>query len=259
MGDLSTRLRRGLLRVAPIPANPNRIFCIGNDFGKHANNIGEMHPDAQVYAIERWPPCSPKKNVQFFEDNMEERWGIADSSIGFIHLGNVMQSFNNRLHIYQEAFRTLEPGAWIEIIELEYAQYRGENLLKDEYFAYAKEIRLALGWDDRDDRDIGTVLRTELLQVGFGNIANRIDNMPMGAWPNHKFFSDIGDQFKEKAISDIISTGSRVLKEWDPDAKLTLCLAARDCLNSVDRTHFRLHTVIARKPLSSKEEYVWCL
>lgn len=38
MGDLSTRLRRGLLRVAPIPANPNRIFCIGNDFGKHANN-----------------------------------------------------------------------------------------------------------------------------------------------------------------------------------------------------------------------------
>lgn len=67
--------------------------------------VGTQYPDAEVLVVEQLPLDSNARNVHFCEEDMEARWGLVDNSTCFVHLGSVIESFSNRLHIYQEAFR----------------------------------------------------------------------------------------------------------------------------------------------------------
>ncbi|KAG4427335.1 hypothetical protein IFR05_017181 [Cadophora sp. M221] len=243
MGDLITGLRQGKLYRAPIPANPHRILCIGRGFGGHANNIGTQYPDAKVLVVEPWPLDWYPKNVQFCEDNMETRWGVGDNSTCFVHLGSVIQSFSNRLHIYQEAFRILKPGGWIEIVHVGFDLYKNGVVLENEYSACSKRLRLA-----GSGRNVDPILNieAELRGCGFTDIGDQISELPIGTWPEEEFLRDIGEEVREKMASDIVRNGT--LQDWNTEAMLKLCFSASESLRIVDRAYFNVHTFIAQKP-----------
>ncbi|KAG4431222.1 hypothetical protein IFR05_013295 [Cadophora sp. M221] len=146
----------------------------------------------------------------------------------------VVQSFSNRLHIYQEAFRILEPRGWIEIVHVGFDLYQDDVVLENEYSTCSKRLRFA-----GSGRNVDPILnvKAELRGCGFTDIRDQIDKLPIGIWPKEGFLSDIGGKVREKMASDIVRNGSQILQDWNTKAMLKLCFSASRFLKTVDRAY----------------------
>ena len=131
-------------------------------------------------------PTFVPPNVKFEIDNAEEEWTWPENTFDYIHLRAMMGSIKDWDRLYQQAYRCLKPGGWIEHHdntirwESETNSITPESALGQYPIVVWKAGEL-MGQTFRILED--DIQRQGIARAGFANIASQDFKVPYGIWP----------------------------------------------------------------------------
>ncbi|KAI9886521.1 MAG: hypothetical protein M1823_001702 [Watsoniomyces obsoletus] len=172
-------LLHGQLTRAPLVSEPQRILDIGTGTGEWAIAMAETYPDADVTGtdLSAIQPDAVPSNVFFEVDDAEEEWTFGQS-FDLIHMRNMSGSFKRWVAIYEECFRHLKPGGYLEILDFDHTQTA--KPVPDSYLAiFLGAIREAAEHSGRE-WGIPHLRRGLLEEVGFEDVRRTALNIPIG-------------------------------------------------------------------------------
>jgi SAM-dependent methyltransferase len=110
----------GKLTSTPLD-DPELILDVGTGIGEWAIGMADLYPDCEVIGtdISAIQPTSVPTNCFFEVDDAELEWTREPDSFDLIHFRNLLGCFSDWHLIYDEAFRALKPGGWIELIDFD--------------------------------------------------------------------------------------------------------------------------------------------
>ncbi|KAF4852668.1 Secondary metabolism regulator LAE1 [Colletotrichum siamense] len=108
----------GKLSTVPLE-NPTRVLDIGTGIGEWAIGMADEFPNCEVIGtdISAIAPTSIPMNCFFEVDDAELEWERELNSFDLVHFRHMMAAFTDWNFIYQEAYKVIKPGGWIELLE----------------------------------------------------------------------------------------------------------------------------------------------
>jgi SAM-dependent methyltransferase len=185
----------GELTKAPVPqGRPCRILDIGTGPGDWAVEMGEKYPDAQVIAtdisvFDAGPAVLGLPNVHFQLDDAEAAEWSYQEPFELIHFRGLSGAFRNWETVYQQSFKNLRAGGYIEVVESEpdLDAIVFPDLDPNSYYnILASAMKSATTIDNAIDGTPRCHLQPSLLTAsGFIDVRNYDITVPLGTWPNN--------------------------------------------------------------------------
>lgn len=230
-------LLHGQLTRAPLVTEPQRILDVGTGTGEWAIAMAETYPDADVTGtdLSAIQPDAVPSNVFFEVDDAEEEWTFGQS-FDLIHMRNLSGSFKRWEAIYEECFRHLKPGGYVEILDFDHTQTA--RPVPDSYLAiFLGAIREAA---ERSGREWGIPhLRRGLLeQVGFEDVRRTALNIPIGSHSADASQKTLGKLWLICVLEGLEAASLRLLTrelDWTPTKVKDLCQKVRKELTEGSR------------------------
>lgn len=185
----------GELTKAPIPRDqPCRILDIGTGPGDWAVEMGEMYPNAQVIAtdisvFDAGPAVLGLPNVHFQLDDAEAAEWSYQEPFELIHFRGLAGAFHNWEAVYQQTFKSLRAGGYIEVVESE----PGVDAIvfpdmdpNSYYNILASAMKSAATTSTTRTTNSRDHLQPSLLTAaGFVDVRAYDITVPLGTWPNN--------------------------------------------------------------------------
>ncbi len=250
-------------RLTTVPlSSPSKILDIGTGTGDWAMAMGDEYPKAEVIGtdIAKIQSSAVPLNVFFEIDDAEEEggWTWPDNEFDLVHFRHMAGAFSNWSNMYQETFRSLKPGGWIEIVDFD---DHNKSLLR--FFGDDSDVALLLRTINecaqRSGKPRGSAhLQPDVLaRAGFVDITVTEKLIPLGTWPEIKEEKNLGKHFLVAQLCGIESFCLRPLTEqlgWDVEKVRKLCDSVTQSVRtaSLDPDSkglgFTMIIVTARKP-----------
>ncbi|KAI1309666.1 S-adenosyl-L-methionine-dependent methyltransferase [Xylaria venustula] len=114
--QLYTAVLNGKLFISPIGDRLRHVLDVGTGTGIWAVEVGLEHPGAQVTGIDLSPiqPSYAPPNVNFEICDAEDEWSFR-APFDLVHMRAMVTCFKNPRTIFEEAYRSLAPGGFIEL------------------------------------------------------------------------------------------------------------------------------------------------
>ncbi|CZT46205.1 related to methyltransferase [Rhynchosporium secalis] len=218
----------GHLTLAPL-RNPTKILDIGTGTGDWTIAMAEMYPNTNCIGtdIAKIQPTSVPSNVNFEIDDAEYEggWTWPEDTFNLVHLRNMAGAFRDWSHIYREAFRTIKPGGYIEVIDSDVSQLSTLFLHDPRACRWFKTVSEAA---KKAGRHISTDhLETSVLAAaGFTDISVTTKKIPLGSWPSDSKESKTSAHFHRVLRDGIEAISLRLFTEqleMQPEAVRALC------------------------------------
>ncbi|PLN75107.1 S-adenosyl-L-methionine-dependent methyltransferase [Aspergillus taichungensis] len=251
----------GKLTTVPLVKHAPRILDIGTGPGDWAIEMSSMHPSATIIASDIGVFDNGLGNVDvpniFFQlDDAQGEWTYHEP-FDLIHLRGLSGAFADWQSVYQQAFRHLGPGGFIEIADADPAAdtlnfpHSGDSYLR--IFASAmRSAAEAAGYR----RDLSHLRPSALTAAGFTDVRVQERTLPIGLWPDDPREKTLGKMALIAVMEGLEAYSLRQLtatKKWTADAVRDLCAKVRDELMTAHRVTTRVHIVTARKPFARKQ------
>ncbi|KAH7321463.1 putative Demethylmenaquinone methyltransferase [Rhexocercosporidium sp. MPI-PUGE-AT-0058] len=250
----------GRLSLAPLQ-NPQKILDIGTGTGEWAIAMAELYPKADVIGtdIAKIQPTSVPCNVDFQIDDAEYvgGWTWTSNSFDLVHFRTMIGAFEDWNHIYREAYKTIKPGGYIEVVDLEIAAfptYFPDNPMVVRWFNTFLEATKIAGRPMTTDH-----LEPEVLaSAGFTNISATTKSIPCGVWPSENQERKMGLHFMSVIYDGIEAVSLRLFVEqlgWEPEDVTKLCKEVAKPIRALAHNPQRcqgycmdVRVVVGRKP-----------
>jgi trans-aconitate methyltransferase len=182
------------LHLAPLE-DPEHILDVGTGTGIWAIDMAEQYPSASIIGADLSPiqPEWVPPNCSFEVDDMTQPWLYGDNVMDFVHIREMFGSIPNWDEFFRQAYRTLKPGGWIEVVEHSVHPISDDGTVDDAHFftlwgctviemgeRFGKTFKI---WNEAKER---------LERTGFVDIVEVQYKWPMNGWPEDEKHRSIG-------------------------------------------------------------------
>ncbi|KAK5657475.1 hypothetical protein OQA88_3047 [Cercophora sp. LCS_1] len=246
------------LYLAPVE-NAQSVLDVGTGTGIWAIDFADQHPSAEVIGTDLSPiqPSWTPPNCKFELDDASLDWTYADNSFDFIHIRYLLGSIPDWQKLYQQAFRCLKPGGWIEHTDSDVRiQADDGSLPKDNVFRTWEQFFRDAG--DKIGRTFNVTENDKQVdwatEAGFdpATITLRKHKVPFGSWPAERKLKTIGVYNLTATVEGLegygLFVGTQVLG-WDlAELHVLLAKMRSALLNSNYHVYNSGATLYAQKP-----------
>lgn len=187
-------LMLGALHLCPLKA-PQEILDIGTGSGVWAIDMADQYPSASIIGTDLSPvqPTSIPPNLRFYVDDFEEEWTFGSNRFDLVHARFIMSCVSDYSRLYKEAFDSIKPGGYFEILDMESGCYSDDGTLPEDS-ATVKWWRLLSEATDKIGRSIPKVGEHKTLMegAGFVDVQDLVLKRPTNDWPKDPEMKEIG-------------------------------------------------------------------
>jgi len=132
-------------------------------------------------------------NVRFEVDDVCSPWVYPEDHFDFIHIRGLLGSIADWPALYQQAYRHMVPGAYIEQVEWSvHCRSLDGSLSTNPVFVRWSEETLRCGTLTGKTYEIAENMAGLIREAGFVDVVEKRFKMPIGAWPSDQRMKDIG-------------------------------------------------------------------
>lgn len=218
--------------------------------------MAERYPDATVIGHDLSTPIQPSKvpsNVRFVTANVDGPWDVDPNAYDFVNIRNMARVINNWPLVMSEAYRALKPGGWIQIQDIDWHFYAGDNTFDPggalgQFTKAVREGWFILGgyshfFDEGPER---------LAAAGFEKIKNPCDSLPIGPWLRGHDIQTVGLYSRSilyDSLEDIATAPLVQGLKWSPaSVESFLAEVRKDLMDTGIHSYVGVWTLFGRKP-----------
>ncbi|RPA77154.1 S-adenosyl-L-methionine-dependent methyltransferase [Ascobolus immersus RN42] len=251
----------GELYLAPIGNNPQRILDVGTGTGIWAIDMAYRFPSATVIGNDLSPtqPNYVPPNLYFEVDDVEAEWIHRPNSFDFIHVRGLYGCVRDWPKFYDEAYRALRPGGYIEQVEMSVVLESDDNSLpEDGIFKLWGKVSVDAGETFGKTLRICDLMKGYIEDAGFEGVTQRVYKWPIGPWAKGTKMKEIGAwnrmQWEEGIEGWAIMLLTKVLG-WSFTEVQAYLGRMRQAMNDPKQhAYHRLKVVYGRKPGGDQDE-----
>ncbi|WZH49909.1 S-adenosyl-L-methionine-dependent methyltransferase [Fusarium acuminatum] len=173
-----------------------RVLDVGTGTGCWAIDFADDHPETVVIGVDLSPiqPSMIPPNVQFQIDDLEDEWTFSEP-FDFVYTRFMTVSFANWPRFFDQSFTNLNPGGWIEVLDILPPTSDDGTMSPDT--ALFRWSNLLLESTERIGRPFGGTsnLKSQMEAAGFKNISQRIYKWPQNRWPKNPKYKELGKPY----------------------------------------------------------------
>ncbi|KAF6798902.1 SAM-dependent methyltransferase [Colletotrichum sojae] len=245
------------LFLSPVGNNVQRVLDVGTGTGIWAIDFADEHPSAEVIGVDVSPiqPTWTPPNCKFQIDDIEQPWTWPEGHFDYIRVSNMEGCVADWSKFYEQAFKALRPGGYIEIKEhdIELKSQAGplpdDHILKSWPRSLLKAAEI-LGKTGLQCRDHG--IAKSLGAAGFSDVVEKKFPVPVGGWASEPLLKEAGLGCLTFLDQSLEGFGMFLLKEvlgWEVSEVLVSTAEFRKAIRDSKLQPFlELHIVYARKP-----------
>lgn len=251
----------GNLTTVPITSDAPRILDIGTGPGDWAIDMSGLDPGATIIASDigvfDTGICHiDLPNVVFQLDDARYEWAY-DEPFDLVHLRGLSGAFRDWGYVYQQAFKNLKPGGYIEVSDTDPAANtinvpNSESSYLSIYASAMQSAAEVAGYP----RDLSHLRPTMLSAAGFVDVRVFEREVPVGLWPGDLQGKTLGKMGLIALLEGLEAFSIRPLtatSKWTVDEVRDLCEKVKDELMAANKMTIRIRIISGRKPASTQQ------
>ncbi|TDZ55007.1 putative methyltransferase tdiE [Colletotrichum trifolii] len=253
---LMTRVIGNKLFLAPIdPSKLHRILDIGTGTGIWAIEAGDLFPNAEVVGndLSAIQPTWVPPNVKFEIDDVESPW--VGQKYDYIMCRYMAASIGDWPKLVKNVYDHLNPGGWAEFQDMSVEYYSDDDSYKPEHatwdwnMTFVKTLK-SIGRDPSPGPQLEGWVRGN---GGFEQISHRKFKVPIGPWPKHQPYKDLGllnlAQILEGLEGFTLKLFCGILGKSKEEVQVQLARVRNELKGNAFHSLFDIHVVYGQKPL----------
>lgn len=190
-------LRQNPFFRSPISKNAQRIIDLGTGSGGWVNDVADAFRNITVYGVDLYPPPQDwvAPNSIFEVDDITKPW-LWPHKFDFVHLRMLLSALPRHEWkiLYRRIYDNLEPGGWIEHVDVDAHVYSmepkplPEDSVLNKWFATLYPAARQTG----HSFDVTDWMKQDIEEAGFVNLHETDFKVPLGEWPQHPIYKEAG-------------------------------------------------------------------
>ncbi|KAG7429152.1 Secondary metabolism regulator LAE1 [Fusarium oxysporum f. sp. raphani] len=246
----------GELHLAPLNDNIQKVLDVGCGTGIWAIDFADKYPGCEVIGTDISPiqPSWVPPNVKFEIEDFNQDWTFPPESFDYVHLRYLVGCVPDWDKLFEQAFKALKPGGWVESFEASAIIESDDDSVKpDSALAQWGPIFI------KASKTIGntfTVVGDELQRpgiekAGFADVKQWDSKLPLNPFPKDPKLKEIGqfgELFSTQDTEGLVLFVANTLG-WTPEeVHVYIAKFRREIRDRRNHPYIRLKTVWARKP-----------
>ncbi|KLP16767.1 methyltransferase [Fusarium fujikuroi] len=251
-----TLAQGGELHLAPINDNIQKVLDVGCGTGIWAIDFADKYPGCEVIGTDISPiqPSWVPPNVKFEIEDFNQDWTFPPESFDYVHLRYLVGCVPNWDNLFEQAFKVLKPGGWVESFEASAIIESDDDSVKpDSALAQWGPIFI------KASKTIGNTFtvvgdnlqRPGIEKAGFTDVEQWDSKLPLNPFPKDpklKEMGQFGELFSTQDTEGLVLFVANTLG-WTPEeVHVYIAKFRREIRDRRNHPYIRLRTVWARKP-----------
>ncbi|KAF4341197.1 demethylmenaquinone methyltransferase [Fusarium beomiforme] len=243
----------GELHLAPLSDDIQKVLDVGCGTD---SDFADKFPGCEVIGTDISPiqPSWVPPNVKFEIEDFNQDWTFAPESFDYVHLRYLVGCVPDWDRLYEQAYKALKPGGWIESFEASpHIESDDDSVKPDSALAQWAPIFI------KASKTIGntfTVLaedlqRSGIEKAGFTDIKQWDSKVPLNPFPKDPKLKEIGqfgELFSTQDTEGLVLFVASTLG-WAPEqVHVYIAKFRKEIRDRRNHPYFRVRNVWARKP-----------